>query len=146
MKKTFILAVAISTATLFSCGGKKDVTSDIVNNPATASGEVTNGKLPKFEFEKTEFDFGTITEGQKVEQTFKFKNVGDADLAIVDAKGSCGCTVPTYPKEPIAPGKSGEIHVVFDSEGKSGEQTKTVTLTANTSPTATVLTLKGVVQ
>ena len=143
MKK---LAIILLSAALFSCGGKDKVDTDLVNNPATASGEVTNGKAPKFEFEMTEYDFGTIVQGQKVKQIFKFKNVGDADLVISDAKGSCGCTVPTYPEKPIAPGESEEIEVVFDSAGKSGDQVKTVTLHANTSPTETVLKLKGIVK
>lgn len=141
MKQIFIAALA---TVLFSCGGKSsEVSVDLVNNPATASGEETNGKVPVFDFDYTEFDFGTIKQGQKVKKTFTFNNTGNAALAIIDAKGSCGCTVPTYPKDPIAPGDKGEIEVVFDSAGKSGEQNKTITITANTSPTSTVLTLKG---
>lgn len=143
MKK--ITVVAVLCAALFSCGSNNEVGTDIVNNPATASGEVVDGKTPVFEFEETELNFGSIKQGQKVEHSFKFKNTGEGDLVITDAKGSCGCTVPTYPEDPIKPGGSGVIEVVFDSDGKSGEQNKTVTLTANTSPTATVLTLKGTV-
>lgn len=142
MKK---LAIVLLSAALFSCGSKDKVDTGLVSNPATASGEANNGKQPKFEFETLEYDFGTIVQGQKVKQVFKFKNVGDADLVISDAKGSCGCTVPTYPEKPISPGGSGEIEVVFDSAGKSGEQNKTVTLHANTSPTETVLHLTGTV-
>jgi len=143
MKK--IAIVLLSAAMMWSCGSKGKVDTDLVSNPATASGEST-GKMPKFEFEMTEYDFGTIAQGQKVTQVFKFKNVGDADLVISDAKGSCGCTVPTYPEKPIAPGSSGEIEVVFDSAGKSADQVKTVTLYANTSPTEFVLKLKGFVK
>lgn len=142
--KKLALAVLFSAA-LFSCGSN-EVTPDLVNNPATASGTNQDGKTPKFEFEMTEYDFGTITQGQKVTQVFKFKNVGDGDLVITNAEGSCGCTVPTYPKDPIAPGASSEIQVVFDSKGKQDEQKKTVKLYANTSPTETVLTLKGFVK
>lgn len=143
MKK--IAFVLLCSAALFSCGSN-EVTPDIVNNPATASGQTQNGKTPKFEFDMTEYDFGTIKQGQKVTQIFKFKNVGDGDLVITDAQGSCGCTVPTYPKDPIAPGKTGEIQVVFDSKNKKDDQSKTVKLFANTSPTETVLTLKGFVE
>lgn len=143
MKK---LAIVVLSAALFSCGSKDTVTTDLVSNPATASGEANNEKQPQFEFEMTEYDFGTITQGQKVKQVFKFKNAGKGDLLISDAKGSCGCTVPTYPEKPIAPGASGEIEVIFDSAGKSGDQVKTVTLYANTSPTETVLKLKGIVK
>lgn len=94
-------------------------------------------------FEKEMHDFGSVKEGEKVTHVFKFKNTGDKPLIISDAKGSCGCTVPSYPKEPIAPGKSGEIKVEFDSKGKKGSETKYVTLNANTIPAETRLTIKA---
>lgn len=94
-------------------------------------------------FEEEVFDFGNITQGEKVAHTFKFKNTGDADLVIVSAKGSCGCTVPEWPKQPIAPGAEGEIHVVFNSEGKQGKQHKNVSIVANTEPATTAIALKG---
>jgi len=90
------------------------------------------GRIAKVEFDKEIHDFGTINEGQIVETNFIVKNVGDSDLMIHDAKGSCGCTVPQPPKEPIKPGDSAPIKVSFDSKGKPGEQEKTVTLTTNT--------------
>jgi hypothetical protein len=91
-----------------------------------------DGKYPAMTFEKTEHDFGTINQGDKATYAFAFKNTGEADLVIADAKGSCGCTVPAYPKDPVKPGESGEIKVVFNSAGKTGIQHKTVTLTTNT--------------
>jgi uncharacterized low-complexity protein len=94
-------------------------------------------------FEKEMHDFGSVKEGDKVTHVFKFKNTGDKPLIISDAKGSCGCTVPSYPKEPIAPGKSGEIKVEFNSAGKKGSETKYVTLNANTIPAETRLTIKA---
>ena len=90
------------------------------------------GKLPKIELDKEIHDFGTINEGDKVETEFVVKNVGDSDLIISDAKGSCGCTVPEPPKDPIKPGESAPIKVSFDSKNKPGQQEKTVTLTTNT--------------
>jgi hypothetical protein len=89
------------------------------------------------------FDFGTLEEGEKVEHVFKFTNTSTNPLIISSAKGSCGCTVPEWPKEPIAPGEDGEIKVKFDSKGKKGKQSKTVTLTANTLPGNTVLTINS---
>lgn len=94
-----------------------------------------------FEFEKTEHDFGKIGQDAPVEYTFKFKNTGTEPLVISEARGSCGCTVPEYSKEPIAVGESGVIAVSFDPKGKSGVQRKTVTITANTNPARTTLNI-----
>ena len=90
------------------------------------------GKLAKVELDKEIHDFGTISEGDRVETEFIVKNIGDSDLMIYEAKGSCGCTVPEPPKEPIKPGDSAPIKVSFDSKGKPGAQEKTVTLKTNT--------------
>ncbi|HIB78103.1 MAG TPA: DUF1573 domain-containing protein [Flavobacteriales bacterium] len=91
--------------------------------------------------EEQAFDFGTLEDGDKVEHIFKFTNTSNNPLTISNARGSCGCTVPEWPKEPIAPGGTGEIKVKFDSKGKKGKQSKTVTLTANTIPANTLLTI-----
>ncbi len=104
------------------------------------------GKTTGIKFEETTYAWGSVNEGDKMKHTFKFKNTGSNDLIISDAHGSCGCTVPEWPKEPIKPGKSGEIKVIFDSKGKPGDQQKTVTLTANTDPANTILTIKGAVK
>ncbi|WMX13809.1 MULTISPECIES: DUF1573 domain-containing protein [unclassified Aureispira] len=95
------------------------------------------------EFEKTIHDFGTLKDGASVSYTFKFKNTGNKPLLISNAKGSCGCTVPKWPREAIAPGASGEIQVTFNSKGKKGKQHKSVTLTANTDPANTRLYIKA---
>lgn len=84
------------------------------------------------EFEEKEFDFGTIKQGQTVTHDFKFTNTGSEDLKIIDAKGSCGCTIPEYPHDAIKPDGEGVIKVSFNSTGKSGEQQKTVVISANT--------------
>lgn len=104
------------------------------------------GKMTSIKFDELSYAWGSVNEGDKMKHTFKFKNTGTNDLIISDAHGSCGCTVPEWPKEPIKPGKTGEIKVVFDSKGKPGDQQKTVTLTANTDPANTVLTIKGAVK
>lgn len=97
-------------------------------------------------FEKTIHDFGNLKEGASVSYTFKFKNTGNKPLLISNAKGSCGCTVPSWPREAIAPGDSGEIKVTFNSRGKHGKQHKSVTLTANTDPANTRLYIKANVE
>ena len=96
-------------------------------------------------FDNLEYDYGTVTAGEKVQYAYKFKNTGSEPLIISNAKGSCGCTVPEWPKEPIAPGETSEILVQFDSSNKSGNQSKRVTITANTNPAQTFLTIKGIV-
>jgi Protein of unknown function (DUF1573) len=102
-----------------------------------------DGKYPQMTFEKEEHDFGTIKQGDKPTYEFEFKNTGEADLIIMAAKGSCGCTVPEYPKTPIKVGESGKIKVSFDSKGKSGETTKTVSIMCNTKEGSKTLKIKS---
>lgn len=94
-------------------------------------------------FDKKEYDFGTVNEGEIIKTTFKVTNAGKTDLVIVNAQPSCGCTVPTWPKNPIKPGESGDIYVEFNTTGKPNRQNKTVTLTTNTESGREVLTIKG---
>ena len=95
----------------------------------------------KIDFSKEVHDYGTIENGANGQCTFEFKNTGNAPLIISNAKGSCGCTVPQCPKVPIAPGATGKIEVKFNSKGKKNKQTKKVTVTANTDPAQTILTI-----
>lgn len=151
--RTLINYIVILTSVLIvSCGNKNNetkegevrVSPDVVNNPETASGEITDKTgVPKFDFEEITFDLGTVQSGESVTHEFKFKNSGDKDLIISQAKGSCGCTQPEYPKDPIAPGDEGVIKVTFNSTGISGQITKNVTLIANTTPNTKVLTITG---
>jgi hypothetical protein len=94
-------------------------------------------------FENQIHDFGTITQGDKVVYDFKFKNTGKSDLLIAKAKGSCGCTVPEYPKDAIEPGGEGVIKVSFNSAGKIGETSKSVTLLCNVKEGAKILYIKS---
>jgi Protein of unknown function (DUF1573) len=98
-------------------------------------------------FEEMEYDFGTVKEGKQVKHTYKFKNTGDKSLILVNVKGSCGCTVPEeWPKNPIEPGGTGEIKVVFDSQDRVGNVRKNVRVEANTNPSVSILALSGVVE
>jgi hypothetical protein len=143
----FIITIALTVA---SCKQKQEqgvpddaLNPDLIQNPATASGNTDLAKAPVMTFEKDSHDFGTITEGEKVTYAFQFKNTGNTELVIRSASGSCGCTVPDYPKDPIAPGKSGVINVSFDSQGRAGMQHKTVSIIANTIPNTTTLNIHG---
>ncbi len=99
----------------------------------------------KMEFETTEWNFGEITQGESVEYAFEFTNTGSEPLIISNAKGSCGCTVPVWPRQPVAPGESGIVDVKFNSKGKKGKQNKKVTLTTNMVPNQMVLKVTGLV-
>jgi hypothetical protein len=92
-------------------------------------------------FSQSSHDFGAMTEGEVKEYSFGFKNTGNEPLHIEHAKGSCGCTVPQWPKDPIAPGATGQIVVKFNSANKVGKNSKKVTIVANTEPISTVLTI-----
>ena len=112
-------------------------------NAPQETAAVPSGPTTSIQFEQTEFDFGTINQGESVSHKFTFKNTGDEPLIINSAKGNCGCTVPEWPKEPIPPGEEGTLNVKFDSKGKSGAQNKKVTITANTNPQQTFIYVKG---
>jgi hypothetical protein len=114
--------------------------------PAQAAPAIDNPNAPEFKFDVEEYNFGTIKQGDKVTYDFKFNNSGKDALVISEAHGSCGCTVPEWPKEPIAKGSAGKIHVEFNSAGKQGMQDKTVTITSNAKGGQKVLHLKGNVE
>jgi len=90
--------------------------------------------------------FGTVKEGTPVEYSFKFKNTGSKPLVITDAHASCGCTVPEKPEQPIRPGETGVIKVVFNSKGRNGHQEKTITVNSNARPEFGALILTGEVE
>lgn len=142
----------IAVASLYACGGEQpqqteesQLDTDVVTSPVT-EGVVDSASAPVMSFEKDVHDFGQIVQGEKVSYSFKFTNTGKSDLLITDAKGSCGCTVPEYPRTPVKPGEAGVIDVIFDSTGKSGQQNKKVTITANTVPNTVVLAINGTVE
>jgi len=145
------LAVWIMLLFAAACGGAKhrDVPDDAIspetiNNPVSASGSgESESRLPEFTFKEETFDFGSIPEGESVTHDYAFRNTGQSDLVISSASGSCGCTVPEYPKHAVAPGEEGVIRVTFNSNSKIGMQHKTVTLIANTIPNSKVLTITG---
>mgnify|MGYP000026475282 CR=1 FL=1 len=140
-----ILYITLSLLFFVSCSnGPKEDTSGL--DASIIETDAGSTKEPAFTFKETAWDFGTITEGERVEHTFKFKNSGNADLVISSAKASCGCTIPSPPKEPIAPGEESEIKVEFNSAGKSDMVTKDITILANTNPVKTMLQIKVFVE
>lgn len=90
----------------------------------------TNG-TPQISFDVYEHSFGTIAQGEKVSYTFNFRNIGDGMLQINDVTTSCGCTASKYSNEPVAPGESGTVEVIFDSYGREGKQLKNANVWTN---------------
>ncbi|RYY21643.1 MAG: DUF1573 domain-containing protein [Cytophagaceae bacterium] len=115
-----------------------------IDNPNVASDtEAPNPDAPVLTFTENQFDFGDIKPGSKVQHTFSFTNTGKTPLLIADATASCGCTTPSWTKEPVAPGAKGTLEVQFDSRGKQGLISKQVSVRANTQPGTTVINIKG---
>ena len=115
-----------------------------IDNPNVASDtEAPNPDAPVLTFAENQFDFGDIKPDSKVQHTFKFTNTGKTPLLIADATASCGCTTPSWTKEAVAPGATGEMEVQFDSRGKQGLISKQVTVRANTQPSTTTIYIKG---
>jgi len=97
---------------------------------------------PAFKWEKMTHNFGKIAQGKPVTATFKFTNIGKTPIVISGARGSCGCTVPNYPKDPVAPGETAEITAVYNAAAV-GAFNKTVTIDANTKEPQTILNIQG---
>ena len=152
MRTKLFLIILFNSALFFvSCKQGKtqsSVSADAANAPATAytnAALAEPGTAPVILFNEEKHDFGKIMEGEKVSYSFVFKNTGGSDLVVSSAQGSCGCTVPSFPKEPIKPGAEGKVDVQFNSQGKSGLVEKTVTLVTNCNPSTKILTISSTV-
>jgi len=143
MKQLILLLVSLALVSCSSSSDEKTITIDLVNSPLTANSKAEKVLIPNIEMLETSYDFGEMQQGESVTHEFMLKNTGDADLIITAAKGSCGCTVPEWPKNPIAKGEEAAIKVTFNSAGKSGKQNKTVTLVSNAIPNTKVITING---
>ena len=143
-KLPFIILISAFALLVFvSCnstgtGAEKAVTSaaDSVTTPPDKE------NMPVISFEEDTHDFGKLTAGEKVTYAFKFKNTGKSVLIISNVSTSCGCTVSSYPKKPIQPGEGATLDVTFDSEGKQGFQSKTITVNTNAEPATAYLHIK----
>jgi len=145
MKKTLLLALAAFT--FASCQQKASKTSDasltMSGNTESSEQTISTADAAAIRFDDLNYNFGTITQGEKVTYAYKFKNTGKSPLIISSAEASCGCTVPEVPKEPIKPGDESEIKVVFNSAGKLGRIDKQVTVSSNGIPNVIALHLTG---
>ena len=143
----YLFAVAVMALFMMTACGEKDgnnLSTDLVTNSKSAS--ETSNKQAAIKFDKEEHDFGTLLQGEVVTYSFHFTNTGNMPLIISEVGSSCGCTVGDYPREPIAPGKAGDIKVTYNSSGHHGFQSRFLTVMSNTNPAKTTLRIKGTVQ
>lgn len=146
IKNVIIFATVLSLLSTVACKKQEEFKEQKLdaNNLVVTDGSIDLNKVdeagqmkkiasyPILELMETNFDFGNIKDGDKVEHIYKFKNVGKSDLLIIDAKPTCGCTVPEFTKTPVKPGETGQIKIVFNSTGKKGKQQKYINLITNT--------------
>jgi sporulation protein YlmC with PRC-barrel domain len=118
----------------------------IIEIPTTPEGLVDTSKTARIDFEYEVFNFDTIYQGDVVQHTFNFKNTGIKPLYILQTNSSCGCTVPSYSKEPLPPGESESITVEFNSAGKSGDQNRKISVITNAYPSEKIIRMKGYVK
>ena len=144
--KSSLEAAAAGVNSSDYASGNMNPTSGNIPGTNTNATPTPSGPTTSIQYENDKYEFGVVNEGEIVKHMFKFKNTGSEPLVISNAKASCGCTVPIWPKEPIPPGGSGEIAVEFNTKGKPGAQSKQVTVTANTNPTETFLVVAGEVK
>jgi len=103
----------------------------------------TNPNAPKLIFKEETYSFGEVPEGPQVTHEFKFSNTGKEPLILSNVKASCGCTTPSWPKEPILPGKDAIILVTYNTQGRPGPFTKSITITSNADTPSKVIFIKG---
>ena len=147
MKKLITLSIALLAFTFTNA----QETTKITKTTKTKTTKTTTVTMPKVEgagmvFVSETIDYGTVAANSDGKREFVFTNNGNKPLIITNATGSCGCTVPTYSKEPIAPGAKGVIGVKYDTSRAGQPFTKTVTITSNATGTPSkTLTIKGTV-
>ncbi|WP_111708377.1 DUF1573 domain-containing protein [Lutibacter citreus] len=146
MKNRLIISLLMLSLVVSSC--KDDAASKIKTSSLESVKErdaLMKLGSPIIEFDKTEYNFGEVTEGDLVEGSFTITNKGKVPLIITNAKATCGCTVPTWPKEEIMPGESAPLNFTFNSRGREGKQSKSITLQTNTEKISEIIRIKGTV-
>jgi hypothetical protein len=136
MKKTIFTLALIAGIGMMSFAQNSDEKKTI---------SLSQEASPKIEFTKTSHDFGTITEGTQATIEFKFTNTGNAPLILSSVQASCGCTTPSWPKEPVGPGETGTITAVYNSTNRVGSFNKSITVKSNTEGGTVILYIRGVV-
>ena len=137
--KKYIFFLIVS-GVLISCDSRR---KDKISDDASRQTDLALKDSTMVAVIDSAYNFGKVTDGEKVEYNYRFKNIGNKPLVIVSASGSCGCTVPQKPEKPVLPGEIGFIKVVFDSRGRIGDTHKTVTVFSNANPDFPQLVLTG---
>ena len=146
MKKQILLSITLLTLIFTACEEKASAKINTSNiETAKERDAILSLGAPIIEFDQREYDFGTLTEGEKVKGVFKVTNSGKVDLIITSVKPSCGCTTPDWTKEAIAPGATGEIKFEFNSANRVGKQNKSITVKSNAEKNTEVIRIKGTV-
>jgi hypothetical protein len=140
MKIKFLIPFLAIALMASKCEQAKKVEGSTVTSP------VPDGPKTTIKYTEEEYKFGKVMEGDVVEHAFEFTNTGKEPLIITDCRASCGCTVPEWPRDPVAPGATSRINAKFNTTGKSGDQTKVITVTANTEPFESHVTISGFVE
>jgi hypothetical protein len=145
MRKLVFISLAVFS--LVSCrltdkDSNGNIDSNLIKNPNAAS--TNKEELAALTFLHQKIDFGELVQGERFDTTIFFTNTGAAPMIITSVQGSCGCTVAkNWPKDLVLPGEQGSFGVTFDSEGKEGQQHKSITVLANTYPATNMVVLHG---
>lgn len=148
MKKLFITFLSLTVSAAIATAQDVKPSAPVSPQPSAQAPPPpappkVNPNAGKFKFVEEIHDFGEVEEGPLAEVDFEFKNVGKEPIIINEAHGSCGCTVPKWPQEPILPGKKGVIHVAYTSKGRPGPINKSVTINSNAQQSPMVLQIRG---
>lgn len=145
MKKT-ILTLLCFSVTAIAANAQDKKPQPATAPVAAAAAPVPDKNAGKFEFKEETHDYGEVPEGPLAETDFQFKNVGKSPIVISEVHGSCGCTVPSWPKEPILPGKTASIHVTYNTNGRVGPIMKDVIINSNAQQSPMTLHIRGTVK
>jgi hypothetical protein len=139
MRKYFLLitAVLLLSAAAFAQGKHEQL------NPTPKPAATVNPNAPILTFTEQSYDFGTVVEGPQITHDFKIKNEGKEPLILSNVHASCGCTVPTWPKEPILPGKESVISATYNTSGRPGHFSKSITIESNSNGGNKIINITG---
>ncbi len=143
MKRIFTFSVLIFAATVSFAQIRTPQPPTPVEEKKEEKATPPNPNSPKLNFKEETYSFSEVPEGPQVTHEFKFQNTGKEPLVLSNVKASCGCTTPSWPKEPILPGKEAAILVTYNTQGRPGPFTKSITITSNADTPNKVIYIKG---